>query len=105
MTENHLNVLKRVLHSHSPKWREIGGELGFADPELNLISHAPLLLTTAPFSYLAQLLSQWVQWPTANHPTKPILGVLCTALRSSVVGLGSLAERVEEEVIRSNEGN
>ena len=53
---------------------------------------------SAPASFLRELLSQWVQWPTADHPTKPTLGALCETLRSSPVGLGSLAEKVDREM-------
>ena len=70
--------------------------LGFIQPELNQIGAMPSLFTTAPKSYLTELLSQWVQWPTVKHPTKPTLSTLCEALRSSSVGLGSLAEQVEK---------
>ena len=55
----------------------------------------------APISYLQELLSQWLQWPTDSHPTKPTLEALCTALQSSLVGLGSLAERMNEEMRQS----
>ena len=55
----------------------------------------------APTSFLQELLSQWVQWPTASHPTKPTLEALCGALRSSLVGLGSLADKVNEEMRQS----
>ena len=87
-----------LIHNFSDKWDYIGLGLGFIQPELNQIRAMPLLLTTAPKSYLTELLSQWVQWPTENHPTKPTLSTLCEALRSSSVGLGSLAELVEREM-------
>ena len=61
----------------------------------------PLLLVRAPTSFLQELLSLWVQWPTASHPTKPTLEALCAALRSSLVGLGSLADKVNEEMKQS----
>ena len=54
----------------------------------------PSLFNTAPKSYLTELLSQWVQWPTTKHPTKPTLGAFCSTLRN-LVELGSLAEKVE----------
>ena len=66
--------------------------------ELNTISSMPLLLVGAPTSYLQELLSQWVQWPTASHSTRPTLESLCAALQSSLVGLGSLAETVNKEI-------
>ena len=58
----------------------------------------PLLLVRSPTSFLQELLSQWVQWPTASHPTKPTLEALCAALRNPLVGLGSLADQMYEEM-------
>ena len=98
LTEQNITVLMRLMHNFSDKWRTIGMELGFTLAELNQINSKPLLLITAPTSYLTELLSQWVEWPTVNHPTKPTLEALCETLRSSVVGLGSLAEKVEREM-------
>ena len=88
----------RLLQSYSYKWNPIGLSLGFTQHELNTIFGMLKLLVGAPVSYLQELLSQWVQWPTADHPSHPTLGALCTALRSSLVGLGSLAEEVEKEM-------
>ena len=88
----------QLLQSYSYKWNPIGLSLGFTQHELNTIFGMLKLLVGAPVSYLQELLSQWVQWPTADHPSHPTLGALCTALRSSLVGLGSLAEEVEKEM-------
>ena len=90
--------LMRVLQSYSYKWNPIGLSLGFTAHELCNISCMVTLLTGAPVSYLQELLSQWVQWPTEEHQNNPTLGALCTALRSSLVGLGSLAEELEREM-------
>ena len=88
-----------LLHNFSDKWNEIGLGLGFIQPELNQIRSDPsLCMSGAPASFLNKLLSQWVQWPMKDHPTKPTLEALCEALRSSLVGLGSLAEKVEREM-------
>lgn len=87
-----------LVHSISNKWRDIGIGLGFTVSELDLIIGRPLLLATAPTSYLTELLNQWVQWPTVNHHKKPTLKALCEVLRSSLVGLGSLADKVEREM-------
>ena len=87
-----------LIHSFSDKWHTIGIGLGFTHSELNQIFGKPIHLTSAPTSYLTELLSQWVQWPTVNHLTKPTLRALCEVLRSSIVGLGSLAEKVEREM-------
>ena len=98
LSEKDLVHLMQLLWSYSTKWEMIGLSLGFIRRELNIISGMPKLFVGAPVSRLQELLSQWVQWPTANHPSHPTLGALCTALRSSLVGLGSLAEEVEKEM-------
>ena len=90
--------LMRLLQSYSYKWNPIGLSLGFTQHELNTISGMLKLLQGAPVSYLQELLSQWVQWPTTDHPSHPTVRALCTALRSSLVGLGSLADKVEKEM-------
>ena len=98
MTENDVVALLNLIHYFSHKWYEIGIGLGFAPSELDKIKSSPSLLMTAPTSYLIELMNQWVQWPTVNHPTKPTIQSLCVTLRSSLVGLGSLAEEVEEKM-------
>ena len=98
LSERDLVHLMRLLQSYSYKWNPIGLSLGFIQHELNIIFGMPKLLVGAPVSYLQELLSQWVQWPTEGHQNNPTLGALCTALRSSLVGLGSLAEEVEKEM-------
>ena len=98
LTETDVVKLMKLIHNFSDKWNEIGLELGFTQPELNQIKSNPSLFTSAPASFLTELLTKWVQWPTKDHPTKPILGVLCEALRSSLVELGQLAEKVEKEM-------
>ena len=98
LTEESVRTILNLVHDYSHKWNEIAIGLGFAPSELEKIKNTPSLLMGAPVSFLTKLLTQWVQWPTANHPTKPTLGALCETLRSSLVGLGSLAEKVEEEM-------
>jgi hypothetical protein len=88
----------RLLQSYSYKWNPIGLSLGFTPHELHTISGMVTLLTGAPVSYLQEMLDRWVQWPTGEHQNNPTLGALCTALRSSLVGLGGLAEEVEKEM-------
>ena len=64
-----------------------------------------MLLVGAPVSYLQELLSRWVQWPTSEHPNDPTLEALCASLRSPLVGLGSLAEDVDKEMKQCTPGN
>ena len=98
LSEQDITALMNLVHIVSDKWIAIGIGLGFTPSELNQISSKPLLLATAPTSFLMELLSQWTQWPTKLHPTKPTLDALCLTLSSSLVGLGSLAETVEKEM-------
>ena len=95
LTEKELATLLELIHVSSSKWDMIGTVLGFDPSEIKKIKNMPSLFKTAPTSFLKELLSQWVQWPTLSHPTKPTLRALCTSLRSSLVGLGSLADEVE----------
>ena len=102
LTHRDVGKLMNLIHNFSDKWNSIGVGLGFIQPELNQIYNNPsLFMSGAPASFLNDLLNQWVQWPTASHPTKPTLRALCEALRSSPVGLGSLAEKVKREMTHS----
>ena len=105
LTERDIAKLLILMRNFSDKWNDIGLGLGFVQSELTLISNNPSLFMSAPVSFLRTLLSQWVQWPTKEHPTKPTLKALCEALRGSLVGLGSLAEQVERELKCSRTGN
>ena len=98
LTGADISKLTSLIHSYSHKWRCVGLALKFDPNELKVIEGSPSLFTSAPTSYLTELLCQWVQWPTVNHPTRPTLGALCAALRSAPVGLGRLAEDVEREM-------
>lgn len=94
--------LMGLIHKFSNRWRDIGMELGFTPLELDQIGTIPVSSTTSSRRYMTEVLSQWVQWPTEDHPTKPTLGVLCDALCSSLVGLGKLAVTVKREVKSSS---
>ena len=94
----------KLLQSYSYKWNPIGLNLGFTPHELSTISCMVALIVGAPVSHLQELLSQWVQWPTNEHPNNPTLKALCSALRSPLVGLGSLAEDVEKEMKQCTTG-
>ena len=104
LTERDIAELFELIHTYSSKWDLIGLQLKFAPSELDYIKSMPLLLTEAPASFLKELLSRWIQWPTLNYPTRPTLRVLCASLRSSSVGLGSLADEVEREMMQSMTG-
>ena len=98
LSANDIFHLMELLQSYSSKWNEIGLGLGFTHHELETISAMTNLIRRSPKSYLQELLSQWVQWPTEEHQNNPTLDALCTALRSRLVGLGALAEEVEKKM-------
>ena len=104
LTERDVVALMNLIHNFSDKWNEIGLGLGFAPSELKQISSNPSLFMSAPASFLTELLSQWVRWPTVTHPTKPTLRALCGTLCSSLVGLGNLAEKLQREIECSTTG-
>ena len=104
LTKDDIVALLNLMYDYSDKWYNIGLGLGFAPFELDQISSKRLLLMEAPVRFLTQLISQWVQWPTARHHSKPTVRLLCEALRSSLVGLGALAEKVEAEMKPSTTG-
>ena len=54
--------LYEKLKEHSYKWKEIGTLLGFRPGELNNIEARPLLLSSAPKSWLSAMLAEWLQW-------------------------------------------
>ena len=93
-----------LMCNFSERWEKIGLGLGFLLSELNQISNNVTLLSSGPVSFLQKLLSQWVQWPTDSHRAKPTLQALCETLRTSYVGLGGLAEKVEKELKYSVNG-
>ena len=101
LNEKDILKLLTLLRTYSSKWCNIGLSLGFLPSELDTISSMSKLFVGAPVSYLQEILCQWIQWPTANHPTRPTLETLCVALQSSLVGLGCLADKVEKEMKRS----
>lgn len=61
LTEKHHTILFKQLAKHSDKWEMIGIELGFSQSELNIIRESPLMLGSAPISWLKCVLTKWLQ--------------------------------------------
>ncbi len=89
-----VNWLMEFLHKCAYRWREIGSALNFQYGELENINRSNPGATTQQL--LTELLSQWSQWPTADHPDDPTIERLCDALRSGQVGLGAVANTLYE---------
>ena len=54
---DHNNIYTK-LAPHAAGWRDIGGELGFKQGELDIIENTPMLMMQAPRSWLGQMLTQ-----------------------------------------------
>lgn len=50
------------LKTQSTEWKSIAIYLGFTGGELKIIEAKPLLLTSAPTSWLNDMLYEWLQW-------------------------------------------
>ena len=61
LTERDLPDLLKELRKHAAKWRDIGTHLRFHPGELDNIQARPLLLATAPESWLGAMLTEWLQ--------------------------------------------
>ena len=57
---DHHRVLFKQLAKHSAEWRNIGRGLGFIPSDLDVIQAKPVLLDSAPSSWLEAMLAQWL---------------------------------------------
>ncbi len=83
------------LHKYAFKWREIGTVLRFHHDELEIIFYS--LPGATSQRLLRELLSQWSQWPTADHSDVPTMERLRDALQSGLVGLGAEANALYDK--------
>ena len=67
LSEQSHSQLYQELAKHSPMWRDIGTYLGFHQSELEEIQARPLLLNTAPKSWLSAMLAEWLQWEPGDE--------------------------------------
>lgn len=95
ISEQDFDRSSRILRKYSHKWREIGLELGFKGHELDCIHHSPILLSTAPNSFLDTMLSSWRQWAPGDHRGSTKFATL-DSLRTAVdrAGLGMTAQEL-----------
>ena len=93
LTNHHHSVLIDQLKNHAPDWKFIGQHLGFTQPQLKIIETTPLLLLTAPTSWLSEMLTQWLQSAPGDSRGSTGYANLATlrdALRKA--GLGATAD-------------
>ena len=75
---------------HSNKWEEIGVHLGFKHGDLDSIKGNPISLSTAPGSFLRDMLAEWLQWAPSDghgHSGYATVQALQVALRKAKLGV------------------
>ena len=96
--EEHIPALTEILDSQSSKWQNIGMSLNLPSKVLEDI----LALFHAGQDSrmcLSTLLEQWIA-QTYQHAKSPTIDHLKAALRSQIVGLGSVANQLDDELIK-----
>lgn len=94
MKQEDVPYLTKHLCLYKSKWRDIGTALGFLYDELENITHSTAAPLRGAAELLEELLNKWSHWPTESHHDAPTLERLCDALRSNLVGLGDVANRL-----------
>ena len=79
----------------SPKWKEIGRQLGFKLAELDEITLMEGLHNVK--HYYSEMLGRWVEWTPPEPHYFPTLDRLISVLRSKGVGEERLAYTLEQK--------
>lgn len=75
---------------HSSKWEAIGVHLGFKHGDLESIKGNPTLQSTAPGSFVREMLAEWLQWAPSDghgHSGYATVQALQEALRKAKLGV------------------
>ena len=111
--EVHHAVLCEILKPHATKWREIGQHLGFLPGDLDNIQAAPLLLQTAPVSWMNVMLERFLVQGFKRHlddaetescKRGATMSVLETALNKARLGVtaSQLRDNVQRLLAQGN---
>ncbi|KAL5493687.1 hypothetical protein EMCRGX_G014899 [Ephydatia muelleri] len=87
-----LSILHSTLLPLSPRWKELGHELGFLESELMPIEDHRGLDT--PDQQLQQLLRQWLAWAPPKHPLPFSEEILAALIQLGETDMASRLERV-----------
>ena len=89
------NIIEKI-GKYNAKWETIGINLGFKKGELDSIKASPTLQTTAPGSFLQEMIAEWLQWaPTDGHGHDGYATVESLQLALRKAKLGVVAEKFE----------
>ena len=95
--ERHISALTEILASQSNKWENIGTFLNLPDDVLKYIFS---LIYTRNFKMsLKEVLVQWIVGEH-QHAKAPTVENLKATLRSETVGLGGIANQLDDELIK-----
>ena len=90
--EEDISFLMDILCKYASEWKNIGTALNFLPTDLKMIDFS--LQATTLQQRLMEILTQWSH---RTHPHVPTVEELCAALRSNLVGLGDVANEIEEK--------
>ena len=90
LSDKHHWLICSVLDHHATKWFEIGRGLNFEEGELKNIQCRPLLMQSAPNSWLETMISEWLKRAPGDSRGECTVESLQSSLRES--GLGALAD-------------
>ena len=94
LSSGHISEITEFLASYAYKWQLIGTALNFHPQDLKNITAEN---TTAEVVYsLRELIGQWIEG-RYKHTKSATLGNLVLALNSNTVGLGTLAQKLQNQ--------
>ena len=96
-SEEHVSVLTEILANHCRKWNEIGTSLNLSDSVLHNIVVKMNLHGLGLVIYLKEVLREWIIG-NHEHAKPPTMKNLKETLRSKIVGLGSEANELRENL-------
>ena len=96
-SEEHVPVLTEILANHCRKWNEIGTSLNLSDSVLHNIVVKMNLHGLGLVIFLKEVLQEWIIG-NHEHAKPPTVESLEETLRSKIVGLGSEANELQENL-------
>ena len=96
-SEEHVSVLTEILANHCHKWNEIGTSLNLSDSVLHNIVVKMNLHGLGLVIFLKEVLQEWIIG-NHEHAKPPTMKSLKETLHSKIVGLGSEANELRENL-------
>ena len=99
---SHHAALCHSLKLQAADWKMIGRYLGFLPGELNNIEAAPLLMQTAPVSWLDAMLKRFLEGDYRRSPNVREGGATLSVLEAALskAGFGATASQLRDDIQR-----